>query len=224
MPLLVMGNKNYSSWSVRPWFFFVQAGIECEVRVIPLDTPTFREEIAHWSPTRRVPVLRMPGGDVVWDTLAIGEAVAEEWPEAGVWPDDIRLRRLARSACAEMHAGFAALRKVLCCNARRRYADGAWRTFAGSSDRVMAVESDLARMCELWRSLLEASGGPFLGGARFGYVDAYFAPVVSRFATYAIESADDLTAYRNLIEGLPAWQTWMQDAAAEPWTLAHEEY
>ena len=230
MPILFMGNKNYSSWSIRPWFFMRQAGIEFEERVLPMNLPTFAADVARVSPSKRVPVLDLGPGhagqrDVVWDSLAIGETLAELYADSGVWPADAHDRRLARSACAEMHSGFGELRRVLTCNARRVYADGAWRSYAGDPAAQAAVLADVARVHELWDGLLHASGGPFLGGPTFGYVDAFFAPVVSRLRTYAVASPlESGVTYRTLIQGLPTWAQWMREAEAEPHTIDKYEY
>jgi glutathione S-transferase len=224
MTTLVMGNKNYSSWSIRPWFFLCHAQIAFEERVLPLDEPGFLAEVVRWSPSMRVPVLVLDDGHGVWDSLAIGETIAEVWPDAGVWPSDARLRRLARSACAEMHSGFSELRRVLTCNARRRYPEAFWRAVTGSKEAEAQVKADIDRLHALWRMLLEASGGPFLAGSKVSFVDSFFVPVVSRFATYAVESPDDLAGYRARIEALPAYVRWMDQARAEPWTIAKYEY
>jgi glutathione S-transferase len=212
MPTLWMGNKNYSSWSIRPWFWARHAELPVADRVVFMDTPEFRALVAR-SPNRRVPFLELDDGELIADSLAIGEAFAELWPDAGTWPRDARLRRAARSACAEMHAGFAALRTALTCNARRRYDPEVWRSNAG--DLVAAAEVDIAHVHEVWARLLDASGGPFLSGPDPSFVDAYYAPVVSRFRTYAVPSPDDLCPYRDAIEGLPAWSRWMAEAARE---------
>jgi glutathione S-transferase len=230
MPILYMGNKNYSSWSIRPWFFMRQAGIDFECRVLPMNLPSFAEDVARISPSRRVPVLDLGAGhagerDVVWDSLAIGETLAELYPDSGVWPADAPDRRLARAACAEMHAGFGELRRVLTCNARRVYPADAWRRYAGDVAAQAAVLADVARVHELWDQLLTASSGPFLGGPTFGYVDAFFVPVVSRFRTYAMPSPRASgAAYRARIEALPTWAEWMREAEAEPHTIDKYEY
>lgn len=221
VPTLLMGNKNYSSWSVRPWFWLRHAGVPFTERVVPMGTPAFTAAVKA-SPTGRVPVLILDDGEVVWDSLAIGEAIAELWPEAGTWPEPPRLRRMGRSACAEMHSSFLDLRRVLTCNARRRYDPGLWRRIAG--DSAPAVEADVRRVHALWASLLDASGGPYLVGAKPTYVDAFFAPVVSRFVTYGVTSPDDLVAYRDAVEALPAWGRWLSDAAREPDVIEKYEY
>lgn len=225
MTLLIMGSKNYSSWSVRPWIFAVHANLPIDVKVVDLDAPDTAARIAEWSPSGRVPVLVLDAEprEVVWDSLAIGEHFAEAYPEAHVWPEDGRARRRARSACAEMHAGFPDLRRVLTCNHRARYRAGEWKKVAGTDSAIAAVEADLTRVQALWKDLLDASGGPFLCGG-FGYVDAFFAPVVSRFATYAIESGPQVSAYRAALEATPAYQHWADEAARERWTIAKYDY
>lgn len=222
MITLVMGNKNYSSWSVRPWFFIREKALPIEDQVVNLDDLATSEIVAR-SPSRRVPVLLLDGGDVVWDSLAIGEALAELYPDSGVWPTDPAARRRARSASAEMHSGFAELRRVLTCNQRAAYAPEAWRQMAGGADAEKAVEADIARVHALWRELLAASGGPFLCGA-FGYVDAFFVPVVSRFATYAIASDEVCAGYRARVEALGAYARWREEARQEKWSITKYEY
>lgn len=221
--LLVVGNRNYSSWSIRPWFFLVEAGIPFELETLALDEPDFAPRVSARSPSKRVPALVLAEGDVVWDSLAMGEYFAEAFPEAGVWPSDPRHRRLTRSAAAEMHSGFSEMRRVLTCNQRKRYAPEGWKTVAGGDEAVNAVLADVTRVHELWDTLLQASGGPFLGGG-FGFVDAYFAPVVSRFATYGIPSPPESAAYRAQLEALPAWKRWSDEARGEPFVIAKYEY
>lgn len=225
MTLLIMGSKNYSSWSVRPWLFAVQANLPIDVKVVDLDAPDTAARIAEWSPSGRVPALVLDGTprEVVWDSLAIGEHFAEAYPEAGVWPEDAKARRRARSACAEMHSSFAEMRRVLTCNQRARYLPDAWKKIAGTDGAIAAVEADVDRVQSLWRELLAISGGPFLCGA-FSYVDAFFAPVVSRLVTYAIESGPEVSAYRAAVEATRAYQHWMDEAARERWTIAKYDY
>ncbi len=218
---LVMGNKNYSSWSIRPWFFMRHANIAFEEIVLPMDQPVFYEEIAKWSPSKRVPLLVTDDGGHVWDTIAIGETLAELFPEANVWPKDADLRRLARSAVAEMHSGFPDLRRVLTCNARRAYKVDTWHIVA--KDTVPAVLADIARMHELWETLLTKSGGPFLLGS-FSYADAYFAPVISRFDTYGIQSSARISSYRLTVEDLETYRLWLREAALEPYELPKYDY
>ncbi len=224
MPKLIIGNKRYSSWSIRPWFFLKQASVAFEEIVIPLYQPESASKIKAWIDSARVPLLVLDDGTRVWDSLAIGEAIAEKWPESGAWPTDFRLRAMARSACAEMHSGFSEVRRVLTHNVMRRYAPEAWRKVAASVEVERAVEAEVERLHAVLIALLTASGGPFLGGARFGYVDAFFVPIVSRFATYAISSPDSVAAYCARIEALPTYADWRNEAAAEPWRIAHYEY
>lgn len=223
MPTLVMANKNYSSWSVRPWFFLRAVGILFEEEVVGLGTPGFAQTVARVSPSGRLPAFVLDDGETIYDSLAIGEHLAEQYPEKGVWPADAKARRRARSAAAEMHSGFGDMRHVLTCNARRRYPSTTWRKVAEKEGRVAAVEADIARMHALWSELVQASGGPFLCGA-FGFVDAYFVPVVSRFATYGIESSGAASSYRSAIEATPTWGQWQQEARAETLTIPKYEY
>ena len=223
MPQLIIGNKRYSSWSIRPWFFLKHAEIAFEEVVIPLFQPETKAKVSAWSESARLPVLVLDDGTRVWDSLAIGETIAEQWPDSGAWPSRFRLRAIARSACAEMHSGFAEVRRVLTHNVMRRYAKDAWRKVAAHADAERAIEDEVSRLHALMMMLLETSGGPFLGGPRFGYVDAFFVPIVSRFATYAIASPDGVTAYRERIESLPTYALWRSEAAAEPWRIVHYE-
>lgn len=220
---LWIGNRNYSSWSIRPWFFVRHAKLPCEERVLYMDEASFAEDV-RVSPSKRVPVLELDGGDRVWDTLAIGLTLAELFPEAHVFPSDARVRRLVYSACAEMHSGFGEMRRVLTCNARKRYAKDAWKTIAGGPEACAAVLADCARIEQLFETLLEASTGPFLGGAEVGYVDAYFVPVLSRFRTYGLELGAVSEAYAKRIEALPTHVTWLELAREEPHTIAKYEY
>lgn len=220
---LWIGNRNYSSWSIRPWFFMKHANLPCEERVLYMDEASFSTDVASVSPSKRVPVLELDDGQVVWDSLAIGLTFAELFPEANVFPRDAKVRRLAYSACAEMHSGFADLRRVLTCNARKRYAKDAWKSVTDEAS-IAAVLADCARVSALFSMLLDASGGPFLGGAAFGYVDAYFVPVLSRFRTYRIELSERVEAYARAVEALPTHVEWMKLATAETHVIAKYEY
>lgn len=220
---LTLGNKNYSSWSVRPYFFVRQAGIPCQERVMPLDEPGFGDAVAKASPSARVPFLELDDGTVVWDSLAIGLTLGELFPESRAFPEAPRLRRLAWSACAEMHAGFADMRRVLTCNERRRYAKDQWRRVAGGPEIEGLVLADVRRIETLFATLLNVSGGPFLCGD-FGYVDAYFVPVISRFRTYDIDITSTTEAYAGQLEALPTHAAWRAEAAAEPNVIEKYEY
>jgi glutathione S-transferase len=199
---LVIGNKNYSSWSLRPWLFLVQAEIPFREIRIPFRSKEWEEQIGEYSPTRMVPVLR-DGDLTVWDSLAILEYLAEKFPEAEGWPADPERRARARSASAEMHAGFAALRQELPqdCRARtpRRLSD--------------AAQKDVARVEELWSACL-AAAGPFLFG-EFSVADAMFAPVALRFVTYGVPLAATSQAYVDRISSLPAVRRWLRESEQE---------
>ena len=206
MPLLVIGNKNYSSWSLRPWLLLRHFGVAFEERRLPLDTPEFFAQIGCWSPTRTVPVLH-DDGLVVPDSLAICEYANERWLDGRGWPQDLRTRARARAAAAEMHSGFRALRTQLPMNCRRT--PDAYRWDA-------AAQADIDRVQQLWRELREAhaADGDFLCGA-FGIVDAMFAPVVMRFLGYGVAMDDNARRYADALLALPAVQEWRVAAAAE---------
>lgn len=204
-PLLVIGNKNYSSWSMRPWLLMREAGIDFDERRVPLATPEFHAAMAQLSPTRKVPVLH-DGDLVVWDSLAICEYVNERWLDGAGWPADRAQRAPARSAAAEMHSGFALLRDQLPMNCRREPDGYRWSS---------AAQDDIDRVVALWRELRAgADGGPFLCGA-FGIVDAMYAPVVMRFAGYGVRVDADIAAYMDAVRGLAGMQAWIAQARSE---------
>lgn len=200
---LVIGNKNYSSWSLRPWIFLRQSGIAFDEVRLPLDTPEFRTGVARWSPTGRVPVLH-DQGLVIWDSLAICDYVSRQRLDGRGWPGERRAQAHALSAAAEMHSGFAALRSQLPMNCRRRPDAYRWDAEA---------QRDIDRVQQLWRDLraAHASDGDFLCGG-FGIVDAMFAPVAVRFRGYGVECDPVSAAYRDALLGLAAFREW--DAAA----------
>ena len=204
---LVIGNKNYSSWSMRPWVLMTHLGIPFTEKRIWLDTASARgEKLAH-APTARVPVLH--DGDVtVWDSLAIIEYLAEQFPERGIWPEDERTRARARSLCAEMHSGFSSLRTDLPMNCRGRG--------ARSTLREETFE-DIDRILQIWTETPRefAHDGSFLFG-RFCAADAFFAPVASRFLTYELPPEGEPSHYWRSLLALPAVQQWMDTAAKEP--------
>lgn len=211
---LVIGNKNYSSWSLRPWLYLRRHGIEFEEVRLPLDSDEFRAAIPALSPSGRVPVLH-DGELVVWDSLAILEYLAERHPETGGWPDDPVVRAQARCVAAEMHSGFSDLRGELPMNCRRRSPPPTLSALA---------RRDIERVQALWRQARErhGSGGDFLFGS-FCIADAMYAPVVSRFVSYGIELDSVCAAYAEAIYALPAMQDWLTDAAAEAESLAKYE-
>ena len=206
MPTLVIGNKNYSSWSLRPWLVLRHFDVAFdEVRLL-LDTPHFQEDVARWAPHGRVPALH-DGELVIWDSLAICEYINEQYLDGRGWPAQVAARAHARSATAEMHSGFGALRTQLPMNMRRT--PDAYRWDA-SADR------DIARIQEIWRELRaqHGAGGPFLCGA-FSIVDAMFAPVVSRFLSYGVPMDATAQAFADAIQGLDAWREWRAAGEAE---------
>lgn len=204
--ILHVGTKNLSSWSLRPYLALVHTGLPFEDRTISLDRPDTRARALEASPSGRVPVL-IDGELAVWDSLAICEYLAELVPGAGLWPAERVARARARSISAEMHAGFAALRKHMPMNLRKR-APG-----AGHAPDAMA---DAARVMQLWRDCRGvAVGGPFLFGS-FTIADAMYAPVVTRFASYGVELDAVCRAYANEIEALPGLQAWRAAAEREP--------
>jgi glutathione S-transferase len=213
-PVLVIGNKNYSSWSLRPWLLMRAFGIDFDEQRLPLDTPEFAERIGALSPTRRVPVLR-DGDLVVVDSLAICEYVNDRWLDGRGWPDALGARALARAAAAEMHSGFAALRSQLPMNSRRRPDGYRWDARA---------QADIDRVQQLWRELRmrHRDEGDFLCG-RFGIVDAMFAPVVIRFDGYGVPVDEVGAAYMRTLGALPAMREWREAAAREPEVIEGSE-
>ncbi len=215
MPLrLIIGNKNYSSWSLRPWIAMKTAGIAFEETVISLEASDFKAQIIALSGVGKVPVLL--DGDVrVWESLAILEYLAEKFPDAGLWPAQEHARAHARAVAAEMHAGFLPLRRDLPMNVRRPVKPRPLDDGAGA---------DVARIETIWKECRAqfGAGGPFLYG-RFGAADAMYAPVVWRFHTYAVEVNAATRAYMDAVLGLPASREWYQAARREPWVLPHDE-
>jgi glutathione S-transferase len=211
---LIIGNKNYSSWSLRPWLAMKVSGITFEETVISLDALDFKARVTAFSGAGRVPVL--VDGDVrVWESLAILEYLAERFPSADLWPEQAAARARARAVAAEMHAGYQPLRRHLPMNMARPVK-------ARALDDGAAV--DVKRIDAIWKECRTRFGGDgdFLFG-RFGAADAMFAPVVARFHTYAVEVSDAATAYMRAVMALPAWQEWRAAARREPWVLPHDE-
>jgi glutathione S-transferase len=210
---LYIGNKNYSSWSMRPWVLLTQAGIAFEEVMARFDSfapdSDFKKIIGPVSPVGKVPAL-VDGDLVVWDTLAIAEYLAEKFPDKQLWPADIQARARARSICAEMHSGFAALRSACPMNIEASLPEIgqlAWR------DKP-AVRADVARLVAMWSELLAQHGGSMLFGG-FSVADAYFAPVVMRLKGYALPVPDDIAAYMGRVCALPGVKAWVQGALAE---------
>jgi glutathione S-transferase len=212
---LVIGNKNYSSWSLRAWLALRQAGLEPQEILIPLDEPGFKTEILKHSPSGRVPCL-IHGDIHVWDSLAICEYVAEIAPAAGLWPDDLPARTLARAISCEMHSGFTALRTHMPMNIRSRFP---------KEGRKPGVQEDVDRVRAIWRLCRGRYGadGPFLFG-RFTVADAMFAPVVSRLRTYAVELGEEEQAYSDAIWALDTMRAWVDAAEDEPMVIDSAEF
>lgn len=211
---LVIGNKNYSSWSMRPWIAMKATGVYFEETVISLDAPDFKERVSKLSATTKVPVL-VDGDIVVWESLAIIEYVAEIRPDARLWPADRAARAHARAIASEMHAGFAALRRHCPMNMARP---------VRPRELPDDVKEDVRRIDAMWQICLGTfgGGGPFLF-EQFSAADAMYAPVVSRFHTYAVEVSSASRAYMEAVMALPAWEEWRRAALAEPWALARSE-
>jgi glutathione S-transferase len=205
---LVVGSKNYSSWSLRPYLALAHTGQPFREVVVLLDRPDTAAQIARHSPSGRVPVLRH-GELVVWDSLAICEYLAETFPAARLWPEDRGARALARAVCAEMHSGFAALRQNLPMNLRLRA--------PGKGQQAPGVAEDIARVQGLWNECRGrfGQGGPFLFG-RFSIADAFYAPVVMRFVSYGVPFDPAGASLRDAVLALPAMQAWMKAAESEP--------
>jgi glutathione S-transferase len=211
---LVIANKNYSSWSLRPWMALTMAGIPFTESLILLDIPSTRQKIAEHSKAGRVPILHH-GKITIWESLAILEYLAETFPQKNLWPKTIAARAVARSVANEMHAGFSALRNACPMNLRRP---------RGAIQLSDAVHADIRRIEEIWRDCRArfGKGGKFLFG-KFSNADAMFAPVVSRFDTFDITVAPDSRGYMNNILETPAFKAWKEAALKEPWTVPSDE-
>ena len=211
---LVIGNRNYSSWSLRGWLALRMTGAPFDEILITLDRPETRASILTHSPTGLVPILKC-GDDVVWDSLAIAEWLAERFPEAGLWPKTSSARAVARSVCAEMHSGFGALREELPMNISRAEKSRAVSTEA---------QNDISRICEIWKFCRERFGsdGPFLFGEATA-ADAFFAPVVSRFQTYGVRLEDPCKDYAQTLLSWPLFQEWIAAAHEEPFKIEKYE-
>lgn len=211
---LYIGNKAYSSWSLRPWILMTHFGLPFEEVVIPLDQPTTHIDILRHSPTGRVPALATEGL-AIWESLAIMEYWADRHPDLPIWPRDRAARAIARSIACEMHAGYGDLRKACPMNMRRPV-----RAIPVGD----AVAADVERIEQLWATTRQAHGqdGPFLCGA-FSAADAMFAPVVNRLHVYDLARSQDARDYMDAVMALPAWRAWVAGAEAEPWFLAKYE-
>ncbi len=209
---LYIGNKNYSSWSLRPWLALKVAEIDFEEVLVPFDMAAGNPKFKEFSPTGKVPCLENDGV-TVWESLAILEYIADLFPEKNLWPADVSTRAHARAAAHEMHGGFGDLRNECPMNMRREHyaievSDG--------------VRRDVARIEALLEECLQKSGGPFLYGD-FTNADAMFAPVVNRMQIYCLSDADCVKRYTQAMQSLPAWQAWDADGRAEPWIVDEDE-
>jgi glutathione S-transferase len=211
---LTIGNKNYSSWSFRPWLALRAAGIPFEEMVIPIYVSGAKEQLLARSPGGKVPILQ-DGAVTVWESLAIVEYAAERFPEAGLWPADPAARAHARAIASEMHAGFVPLRSQCPMNMHRP---------VKKLELGAEAAANVARIDAMWSDCRArfGSGGPFLFGP-FGAVDAMYAPVVSRFHTYDVGVSAASKAYMHAMMALPAWQEWQAAALKEEWVLKNFE-
>jgi len=209
---LVIGNKNYSSWSFRPWIAMKVAGIPFDEEVVSLSDPDFKARVTRISGTGKVPALA-DGAVQVWESLAILEYLAEKFPQKELWPRDPSARAAARALAAEMHAGFVPLRRQLPMNM--------WRPVK-RRELSPETQANVARIDVIWTDCRKRSGGPFLFGA-FGAVDAMYAPVVSRLHTYDVAVGAVAKSYMESVMALPAWAEWRSAALQEPWVLAEDE-
>jgi glutathione S-transferase len=205
--MLVIGNKRFSSWSLRPWLVMTHFEIPFEEKLIYLDQPTTNKEIRQHSPSGKVPALVIDD-QIIWDSLAICEFLNEKYPNKNLWPKDSKMRALARSVSAEMHSGFQTMRQVMSHNLQLQQTE-----FVSA-----AANDDIKRIKEIWSTCLKKSGGPFLFG-EFCIADAMFAPVVNRFISYAVPidgtSESDIASYIKQIRQLPAHQKWIQAGLKE---------
>jgi len=218
---LYIGNKNYSSWSMRPWVLMREFDIPFEEKMIRFDgfdaTSNFKQAARAVSPTGKVPTL-VEGDLVVWDTLAIAEYLAERYADRALWPREAAQRARARSLCAEMHSGFGALRSACPMNIEARLPEVGQRILT----ETPAVRADLDRLESMWTQALQASGGPFLFGA-YSIADAYFAPVVSRLLTYGLPVSTTVRGYLDRVWGSKGVSAWVAEAMAEQEFLDFEE-
>jgi glutathione S-transferase len=221
MLTLYIGNKNYSSWSMRPWVLMKQAGIAFQEEMVRFEAlegdSGFKRTVLQVNPAGRVPVL-VDDGFAIWDTMAIAEYLAERFPERQLWPADVRARARARSVCAEMHSGFTALRTHCPMNIEASLPQAgalAWRDQPG-------LRADVQRLVGMWTDLLQEHGGPMLFG-EFSIADAFFAPVCSRLRTYQLPVPGPVTDYVRRVCALPGVKAWIDEALAEQDFLAFEE-
>ncbi len=209
---LIIGNKNYSSWSMRPWLAMKVMRVPFLETLVKLDVENHCDDLIEYSPSKKVPVLKH-GTLTVWDSLAILEYLAEQNADKAFWPADSAKRARARSISNQMHAGFTDLRNECPMNMRRK---------PGTIDVCAGVKRDVAQIEALWRAALEISHGPFLFGD-FSIADAMYAPIVNRLQVYKLTSDQTALAYCDTITALPAWKEWAASAHNEQWSIDHAE-
>jgi len=217
---LYIGNKNYSSWSLRPWLTLRHAGAQFDEVLIPLQQPDTPELLRRHSPSRRVPVLRH-GTVIIWESQAVCEYVAELFPNVRLWPEDRETRAVARAVANEVHGGFGEMCRYLAMDIRNRWPLG---------DRLKTAQADVDRVTQIWRDCRDRYGlrgahgqGPYLFGG-FTIADAMFAPVTTRFTTYGVPLDPISADYVEAIAGHPAMQEWTAAAKAEPWTIDEDAH
>ncbi|WP_432471696.1 glutathione S-transferase family protein [Amphritea sp. HPY] len=210
---LVIGNYNYSSWSLRAWLLMQYKELEFETVRIALFAPDFTDQIKQYNPAGKVPVL-IDNGHTIWDSLAICEYINEQYLDGSCWPEDKHLRAHARSSCAEMHSGFMQLRSEVPMNCRRIIDN--FRVSGG-------VQTDIDRIITLWTEALELSSSEQFLYGEFSIADAFYAPVVYRFNSYGVELPPQLEAYKQRILNLPACMEWLKLAKQETEVIEEEE-
>jgi glutathione S-transferase len=213
-PFLLIGNKKYSSWSLRPWIVMKQAGLKFDEQFVALQQPNTKANILKYSPSGKVPFLRH-GKIEVWESLAICEYLNEAFPKAGLWPRDKAARAQARAVSNEMHGGFADLRRYLPMDVSRRIDE---------PSRAQAVKGEIDRIAALWAQCRRRYGkdGAFLFG-KFSIADGMFAPVVTRFSTYGVKLPPVAAAYVKTMVALPAMKEWIAAAKEEPWVIDYPD-
>jgi glutathione S-transferase len=209
---LIIGNKNYSSWSLRAWFLLTEAGIDFEEERIALDTESFASKIARYTPSGRVPVLILDG-QPIWDTMAIAETVAERWPEKHLWPANAAVRAHARSISAEMHGGFMFLREAMPMNCR---------AMGRKVPLPDSLTAEIDRIIEIWSDCHRRYDGEWLFGD-FSVADAMYAPVVLRFRTYGMNLPQSANAYPDRLLRSVAIQEWLAAAESEVEVIERDE-
>ncbi|MGD1907111.1 MAG: glutathione S-transferase family protein [Leptolyngbyaceae cyanobacterium] len=203
---LVIGNKNYSSWSLRAWLFLKESGLVFEEVMLPLFTEQWYQDIARYTPAGRVPVL-LDGDQVIWDSTAIMAHLQEQYPEAVGWPQALSARAYARSVAAEMHSGFLAIREELPQNIRARQN-------RDRSDFSSAAQKEIDRVETIWQTGYQTYGGPWLGG-EFSVADVMYAPVALRFVTYGIALVPEAQQFVSAVQALPSIQAWAEASTTE---------